>query len=58
MKMSVRLFPDSINSIGSLAMHYKEKGNNVEALIAVKKALKVKPDDKRALEALKELTKE
>jgi CubicO group peptidase (beta-lactamase class C family) len=58
MKMSVRLFPDSINSIGSLAMYYKEKGNNVDALIAVKKALKVKPDDKRALEALKELTKE
>ena len=56
MKMSVRLFPDSINSIGSLAMHYKEKGNKVEALKAVKKALIIKPDDKRALEALKELT--
>jgi len=56
MKMSVRLFPDSINSIGSLAMHYIQKGNKIEALKAVKQALKVKPDDKRALQALKELT--
>jgi len=58
MKMSVRLFPDSINSIGSLAMHYKEKGNKAEALKALKQALKVKPDDKTALKALKELKQE
>jgi len=58
MKLSVRLFPDSINSIGTLALHYKEKGNKAEALKAVKKALEIKPDDQQALQALKELTME
>ena len=55
MKMSVRLFPDSINSIGSLALHYKDKGNKAEAIKALNQALKVDPKDKTALKALKEL---
>ncbi|MFK8012491.1 MAG: tetratricopeptide repeat protein, partial [Marinicellaceae bacterium] len=58
MKMSVRLFPESINSIGSLALYFKEKGNKSEALKALKKALEIKPDDEKALEALKQLSQD
>ena len=58
LKFGYRLYPKSVNTLEALAQHQQKQGHKEKAIIAFKNLLELQPKNKKAIQALKDLTKD